>query len=142
MSSYSHQLRIVFSALCGLLVVLLCGLWVRSYSRNVTLPKLDGHTVFIARGNVAIDRAFVRTNRRIVDTVNFELDDGTGRFGVQGPTAAKATGILIPVWLLLLIPICGVVAPWISLRRFSLRTLLIAITLASAALGLVIWLSR
>ena len=115
---------------------MLFALWVRSYWRPVTVPKTSGHTVVVSRGKLQIDRGFVRTNRRIVDTVNFQLDDGTQRFGVQGPSEVMETGFAVPMVILLLLPVGGLVAPWLTYRRFSLLTLLIAITLVAVVLGL------
>jgi hypothetical protein len=49
--------------------------------------------------------------------------------------------VALPTWLPLAIIAGFVVLPWLtSVRRFSLRTLLIATTLVAVVLGLIVWL--
>jgi hypothetical protein len=50
------------------------------------------------------------------------------------------TELIIPYWLPCLATATLAIIPW--LRRFSLRTLLIAMTLIAVVLGLVIWAAR
>ena len=52
----------------------------------------------------------------------------------------------IPLWILVVTGSLFAAAPWIlplaRLRRFSLRTLLIATTLVAVVLGLIVWMTR
>ena len=81
-----RYLRIAFSVTCGIACVLLIAVWVRSYyGPAVVFPPWGGHKLVLSRGDLLIDRTWIRTSERIVDTVNYQLDDGLGRWGVPGP---------------------------------------------------------
>jgi hypothetical protein len=52
-------------------------------------------------------------------------------------------GVGMPYWAWLLLPAIAAGIPWMGhLRRFSLRTLLIATTLVALVLGLIVWAVR
>ena len=52
-------------------------------------------------------------------------------------------GLGMPYWTWLLLPATAAAIPWIGrLRRFSLRTLLIATTLIAVMLGAIVWFRR
>ena len=136
-----RNLRIAWSVLSAIAGLLVVGLWERSYSQPVMAPKLGGHTIAVVRGQLQVDKKLVRSSRHIVDTVNFQLDDGTQRFGVEGPTQVREAGLTVPLLIVLLLPTAGLVAPWLSIKQFSLRTLLIATTLVAVVLGLIVWLA-
>ena len=69
---------------------------------------------------------------------------GVGELGDSwsGAVAFKIVdgGFVVPHWFGVLLFAALAVVPWI--RRFSLRTLLIATTLVAVALGLIIWMSQ
>jgi len=68
----------------------------------------------------------------------------TPTFSVTASQTPSLTvyGLGMPYWAWLLLPATAAAIPWIGrLRRFSLRTLLIATTLVSVLLGLIFWLS-
>jgi hypothetical protein len=90
------------------------------------------------KGKLEIDRSFVRTNRHIFDSVNFQLDDGTQRFGVQGPAEVRMGGIVVPIATLLMFPAGGILASWIVRKQFSLRMLLVAMTLVAVVLAVTV----
>jgi hypothetical protein len=149
-----RKLRIAWSVTWGIVAVLLCVLWVRSYrngemlyiplrtSESVRLRTTQGH-VYYARQPVdpgsqsnfhftpnSRDRYFaaVMPNKK----------------GILGSWFANSKFAMIPLWFPTVI--AGVLAfaswtPQFSLR-FSLRTLLIAATLVAVILPLIIWLSR
>jgi hypothetical protein len=50
----------------------------------------------------------------------------------------QGTGLWFPVWCPVILSVTAAAATWI--RRFSLRTLLIATTLVAMVMGLVVWL--
>jgi hypothetical protein len=138
MPQYGRYLRIGWTVLCATMAVLIVILWVWSYRRPVALPKVSRHALVATKGKLEIDRGIVRTNRRIFDSVNFQLDDGTQRFGVPGPAEMMATGFVVPFATVLMFPICGIIASWIVRKQFSLRTLLVAMTLVAVVLAVTV----
>jgi hypothetical protein len=57
--------------------------------------------------------------------------------GIQADYNGKGSVVYMPYWLLAVLTGALAVAPWIKLsKRFSLRTLLIGITLAAVVLGI------
>ena len=65
------------------------------------------------------------------------------RVDVLGAATATLNGAgpIVPYWLLVLLASACAVIPWIR-KRFSLRTLLIATTVAAVLLGIILWMSR
>jgi hypothetical protein len=55
--------------------------------------------------------------------------------------SARETLVKVPIWFLILCLAGFGFLPWIR-RRYSLRTLLIGMTVAAIGLGLVVYLSR
>jgi hypothetical protein len=146
-----RKLRIAWSVACGILCVLLIVLWVRSYQACEIVFKLDASNRVTTFGSNSGTIYFV------------SMDQPTmGRYGPQ-PTpdgwklaSAEATEVpriiewefssgkdfvRVPHWLLVVSCLAIGFVPWIR-RRYSLRTLLIAITLISFLLGLTIWILR
>jgi hypothetical protein len=140
-----RKLRIAWSVTCGIACVLLIVLWVRSYY----------HTDRIWRINSVFDTGFELAGGTAGGTLSFwQRTDvaGANRFpwhhDVSGPVTiihpvvytneGEVLAIIIPIWLpLIVIAPLGALS-WV--RRFSLRTLLIATTLIALVLGLVVWL--
>jgi hypothetical protein len=131
--------------------VLLMALWVRSYQACDIVFKLDARNRVTTFGSNSGTIYFVSMNQPTM-----------GRYGPQPAPdgwklhSSEATEVprifawefssgqnfvRVPHWLLVVscLTICFVA--WIR-RRFSLRTLLIAITLISFLLGLMIWILR
>jgi hypothetical protein len=52
----------------------------------------------------------------------------------------SASVVVIPTWMVFLLFVTLGAAPWIHWSRYSLRTLLITITLVAIGLGLIVWL--
>jgi hypothetical protein len=66
------------------------------------------------------------------------LPDGTSVMVFGAATATlQGTGPIIPYWFLVLLTCACAAAPWIR-KRFSLRTLLITVTLVAVGLGLIV----
>jgi hypothetical protein len=151
----------------GLLAVLLCVLWARSYwwIDQLVYPistvncfgltsvqgQLDlGMSVF------PLDGGWIRLDVKDLD--NPPMNVSIFSFSASGPGKQKVFPRLqfhrnldpnliyefvLPYWLLVLISGFVCAAPQITWsKRFSLRTLLIATTLVAVGLGLVVWASR
>jgi hypothetical protein len=155
-----RKLRIAFSITCGIACVLLVVLWIRSYRscdllrRNILGARLE---VIAVEGRLKITRTGPQPNWIIgplPSTLNYQLDQPEAETLVRhirgfanswgfGIERGKISAILVPYWFPVIIT--GVVAglPWLGIaRRFSLRTLLIAMTLIGLILGLIIITTR
>src|SRR5262245_26727271 len=130
-----RKLRIAWSAAWGLVAVLMCVLWVRSYwyeSGVIHVESRDFTCVFVKEGSV-----WCRTDTG---------DEGSDRFlafdapidpmnwAIQTRARTVKCGC---VWWGVIVASALSVAPWLHFR-FSLRTLLIATTLVAMGLGVVI----
>lgn len=149
---------IAFSAVSGVVCLLLICFWVRSYwwDDHVDGPWDASQRIRLSSCEGWLTAAWLR-NRRLpvpwrVRSDNLQeryegyekfLKDsrGTGtihhripKFGFHGAL------FQLPYWFVTTIAATSLLLPWLP-YRFSLRTLLIAITLVAAFLGLVVWLS-
>ena len=153
-----RKLRIAFSAACGILCLLLIVLWVRSittydYAQGTVFPQLapNGklratHLTIHSYGNVlsviwATDSTATkfppwrygsrptRTLRESWKLTYLPHDGNLGGMQLQSP-----------YWLLVVAIGVFAASPWIPIRRrFSLRTLLIGMTVVAVLLGSVVW---
>ena len=155
MSKPLRYLRIAFSAMCLIVAVLVCVLWVRSYMTvdfflqnkaspfRITASSHSGRIViWIGESRGALNAAWRSMPIERVKTLSSATlwftvysrksasSSGIGRVGVQSPHwfAAIAAGALGSL-------------PWIHLR-YSLRTLLIATTLVAVVLGAIVYAAR
>lgn len=148
-----RKLRIVWAAISGIALVLLCVLWIRSYnttrSRDVVSRQISSNyslAVASESGSIFIG-AYLTQDYFTGPWQLFHAADGSwgGRRNVLKwfhqavtPNSAK---VLVPYWFpVLLCGLSGIASsfPWLR-YRFSLRTLLMATTLIAVALGLVEW---
>jgi len=136
MPRYLRYLRIAFSCTCGIAVVLLVVLWVRSYWYvDVLCIKISSSRIVAAqtlRGTLALD--------------DLPSMPGTNwwwlGYGAVAPSLRfDSSSFLVPLWSLNIVSIVLATAPWLP-WRFSLRTLLIATTLIALSLGLIIATTR
>jgi hypothetical protein len=155
-------LRIAWSVACGVVCLLLVALWMRSYWYWDMVAKGWGTTplqvvLFSSQSGALVihyedarggfPNQFVRWKVTTIPSpgANF-LPIG----GIEGSYAGSfyshgATGFLlaIPYWFQIPLIIAIGVAPWIRLRqRFSLRALLIGMTIFALGLGLVVYSLR
>ncbi len=144
-----RKLRIAWSVAWGIVAVLLVVLWVRSYSLGeylyIPFGNAQGVWVRTARGHIIYKREAVdhqiawqfypHSSEWYLQMLlprdsgifgNWSLDSHTATIPLYFPSLAAAILAAIP-WLL-------------TVRRFSLRTLLIATTLVAVGLGLIMWL--
>jgi hypothetical protein len=143
-----RNLRIAWSAGWGLLAVLLCVLWVRSYwlmdlvNIDVPSPYALQFESAIGRTSAAVyeseqgwdwHQLYPEFNQRILRALSAKP-----RFYLSPRKDAWIVGV--PHWFLLLIVFATGAVPWLP-YRFSLRTLLIATTLVAVVLGVIVWLA-
>ena len=149
-----RYLRIAFSAVCGIVCLLLCVLWLQSYRwlDGVSMPITTARTIAIWSGGGRVEFqmadyggpsgpsnpwSIVRVSRK-------EVQDYLKEAGIKSETryfGRTQFGFLLPSWLLVLVTITLATVSWIR-WRFSLRTLLIAMTFVAVALGLIVAFAR
>jgi hypothetical protein len=146
-----RKLRLAWSVLWGVVALLLCVLWVRSYwvsdiligneasgpSTHFVLEASGGYLGVSSEGlslsQIADWRLASRdTVRGVASRIPLRLTHE--RSGGQEVWAT-------PIWIVLLVVSAIAGVPWLRFR-FSLRTLLIATTLVAVVLGLIVWAAR
>jgi hypothetical protein len=143
-----RKLRITFSATCLIASVLLITLWVRSnhYIDTSCVPLLGSSQLSIRSYGGAVWLRIEQSNLswleqwRVQSKSFNDLSLLTG-FEVLPPRATfrvQSGGPVVPYWFL--VPtLAGLAAtPWLR-WRFSLRTLLIGMTVVAVLLGAVVW---
>ncbi len=148
---YLRYLRIAFSAVCGLAVVLLCVLWVRSYWWADILSYRDvGIPVWRYESNRGAVWFHYQSNgiTHLTKGWHFYSSKPDNRKPYAGVlefyythSPHMQTIVSLPIWSIVLTALIITPAPWLPFR-FSLRTLLIATTLLAATLGLIIATTR
>ena len=143
-----RYLRIAFSAFCGLAAIVLIVLWVRSYWQSDLLGIPIQKTYLGFRSDCGVLMAGVSENMNSpwlfsAETVADNEQD-TIEYGLLGFSYADyGTGcndLQLPYWFLVSMFTMCAALPWLTMTRFSLRTLLVATTLVCVVLGLVVWM--
>jgi hypothetical protein len=147
-----RKLRIAWSVGCGVLCLLMIALWVRSYWHAEMLSYWEGATVRWAfgceRGIVGFRRESSGLKPLSLDGFRFysirsnnnqPMPGFLGFAYIHSPN--NATIVCAPIWSIALAAAALAATVWHS-WRFSLRTLLVAMTLVAVALGLIFALSR
>jgi hypothetical protein len=148
-----RKLRIPFSAVCGIVCLLLIALWVRSYRwiDECTLAsrlelssfygRVDYQTLFPPYSfkhdwHYSCHSAPDYISNWGDSKLKIAMDQ---LFKFRRPTTSWPGSV--PHWFLVLLSATIASAPWVrQLKwRFSLRTLLIAMTLVAVLLGAVVW---
>jgi hypothetical protein len=168
MLRFLRYLRIAFSATCLIACVLLAVLWVRSYrsrdtvlanlwSRNFQANSMMGRLSFatLSQPMALGPKRWVFVSRPLTAAGSQQevrrprgsktSSSKTPPFSVSASrtTTRDVYGVGMPHWAWLLLPATAAAVPWILWRkRFSLRSLLIAITLVAVGLGLIVWGTR
>jgi hypothetical protein len=151
MRLYLHYLRIAWTALCAIIAVLLVLLWVRSYWWVDSLNLgLSGAAIGFQSNNGELclslhsDPGYLpETGLNSVSAEDFVRGPAVTFFGFGVANWDKlGKDFLFPHWFLILTLASLGILPWLPLKRFSLRTLLIATTLIAALLGLAVWSLR
>jgi hypothetical protein len=147
-----RKLRIAWSVTWGIAAVLLIALWVRSYRLNeVQVFKLYGIRFQVASllGRIDFGAASnaVSFRQPVTDGLRAIAHSRENRLGFeyyrQLPTGPGEylISFKMPDWFLLTIVTSLAAIPWAGVHcRFSLRSLLIGMTLVAALLGVGIWL--
>ena len=143
-----RRVRIAVSAFFAMVTVALVVLWVRSYWYvEQVLCTVDEHFIFIGSlpgvfgfsilAEESVDPWIIYrlpTREWLASGEGLWLEQSWGGFHISyihGPV------VMAPYWCWLLIPAMLTAMPWLHrLKRFSLRTIHIATTLAAVVLGL------
>jgi hypothetical protein len=147
-----RKLRIAFSATCGIICLLLIALWVRSYgtwdrcfrtgkNHGWQLNSMLGHVVLVVAEPPEEFIPFFFASLPTEDRFKGTFDKYVFGFYFGGRPSLE---LGFPFWFIVLIGVAITVAPWVHHLswRFSLRTLLIAITLVAVGLGLIVAFGR
>ena len=150
-----RKLRIAWSVAWGIIAVLLCVLWVRSYWWQEHFVRINSSNRYLTLGHCYGAMYLRAGDPKPSDLRAYPIRDKwyTYRSEAMPHRAEKfflkpkaqsgpqpgLRGIHLPHWVLVIL-CCAVSGfPWLS-TRFSLRTLLIATTLVAVVLGLIVWL--
>lgn len=143
-----RRLRIAFSATCAIACVLLIVLWVRSnqYIDSLWVPLLGSSQLTIRSYGGAVWLRIEQSNLswleewRVLSKSFNDLSLLTG-FEVLPPRATfrvQSGGPVVPYWFLVPTSAGLAATPWLR-WRFSLRTLLIGMTVVAVLLAAVFW---
>src|SRR4051794_12192170 len=147
-----RKLRIAWSVFSALACVLLIVLWVRSYYWVEAVRFMD-------TAKTRVLQCVSMPGRFAIGTINLPQPWSTFRMSAAEWKRDMANGqpevpsamlggwlnnqavaqLFIPYWMLTFLALFVGYVPWIS--RFTVRTLLIAMTLVAVVLGLAVWLS-
>jgi hypothetical protein len=150
-----RKLRIAFSVTCGIACVLLIVLWVRSYwweNRIMAGFCNRGFQASHVLGQLRLSSVNwpgsgfwpVISTRRTVETFRRDpvhAQDLPSRFGFDWKITKWGWRLCLPYWFVLFVTATSACAPWMR-WRFSIRALLIAMTLVAVALGAIVWLAQ
>jgi hypothetical protein len=152
-----RKLRIAFSILCSMLCLLLIGLWVRGYyyvDQLQFLGDLSYLSIRMERGQLVVSR-FSHPDQALVRSLQNELDQkqmwrshpskNARQMPVPGwrRKTPHQFEVVLPFWSLVLVTAAISCLAWIPWPRgFSLRTLLIGMTLAAVGLTAIVFAVR
>jgi hypothetical protein len=141
-----RKLRIAWSVVWGVVAVLLCVLWVRSYWRVDYIEK-ETSVIGWNAGSVRGEIAFSSWHTSSLDIPNWKYENYQPDYNEPLPKGGflfrvgnGALFVFAPHCSLVLVACIFAALPWVRFWRFSLRTLLIATTLVAVGLGLIVWL--
>jgi hypothetical protein len=148
-----RKLRIAWTVFCGIACALMIVLWIRSYwwmdsltfkspawQSGMQMNSIQSTTEIGIRDYGFDDNLFTVMHERIISRSEIQDDFGkvldTRWFHLLGGKGDIL--VIVPDWFLMLISIVFAAVPWLR-WRFSVRSLLIAITLVAVVLGLIVW---
>ena len=132
-----RKLRIAWSVAWGVVALLLCGLWVRSYYWFDFSGLIPGGALVSNNGSVVFTREMRVISHERDPSWNALLNGAS--YAHSEIEIVRLTSIVtIPFWAAILVVFSLGVAAWMPLR-FSLRTLLIATTLVAVVMGFATW---
>jgi hypothetical protein len=143
-----RYLRIAWSVGCGILCLLVIVLWVRTYSIAEGINYNKGQTyvrIFSQMGVVGLGYESSPSRSTFQNRAHFERlwyklrgEPYEHLTPFSWNRRPEGTLITVPVWCCESILVLLAALPWFRLR-FSLRTLLIAMTLAAIVLGAIVF---
>jgi hypothetical protein len=147
-----RKLRITWLVCCGILCLLLIALWARSYWWSDWIGRFDQTKLQTSIGSSGGDLICARVDWSserggLVAPHGWQYDANKITFPTKSHWMnwSNNTGpgfrFAISHWLVIPLFAALAAAPWLP-WRFSLRTLLIAITVFALLLGFVIWIAR
>jgi hypothetical protein len=150
-----RNFHIAWSVAWGVVAVLLVVLWIRSYwwfdwlDAAIT-PGHSGIGVQSAFGKFrvlmfydSVDPIWWSWNAsKLEGFVARSAAEVIGKSKLFDTSVRGAFVVTVPQWLGVFAVTLIAALPWLPLKRFSLRTLLIATTLFALVLGLIVWMSR
>jgi hypothetical protein len=145
-----RKLRIAWSVAWGIVAMLLCVLWVRSYSRldfcKIPIGSLHFHTI---KGKAIFFTLPQRPDFKVGtvpmkyvahhDVLNSPYSGWSTPTGFTISEEKPAPHFQLPFFIPTIVALFAGTLLWLPCR-FSLRTLLIATTLVAVVLGLIVWL--
>ena len=145
-----RKLRIAWSVGCGIVCLLLIMLWARSYgtwdrcfrtgkNHGWQFNSMVGHVVLVVAAPPKKFIPFFIESLPTEDRFKGDFDKYVLGF-YFGRTPSVELGV--PFWFIVLISLAITAAPWIRRWQFSLRTLVIAITLLAVVLGMAVYAAK
>jgi hypothetical protein len=147
-----RKLRIVWSVSWGIVAVLLVALWVRSFNREESV------WIYTPRGGVTLCNIYGKAILKVAIRAGAVPNVVTGMQSSINPQpelsfygmefyagfllrrGSNNFDLFIPYWFLTLLSLSIAPLAWLH-RRFSLRTLLIVMTLLAVVFGLAVWMT-
>jgi hypothetical protein len=145
-SCYLRYLRIAFSAFCGLACVLLVVLWVRSYSVNDGLYRGQSQVIgIVSYGGVVEFGRFDNQVPKVKLSKGWNVfsdrvhpdDELEMTYYIRRAEWPFGECLIVPYWIPVLSAAMIAAAPWFR-WRFSLRTLLVAMTVVAVVIGVIV----
>jgi hypothetical protein len=138
-----RYLRITWTAICGIACILLCVLWVRSY-QFIDVSGISRHALVSMSGKLFVVESIEFYVQMDLSAPNVALRNHF--WGSSLPISGVSLELVgksltVPYWSTVAVMCLISAVPWLP-WRFSLRTLLIAITLVALVLGIIVWLVR
>jgi hypothetical protein len=144
-----RKLRIAWSVTCGVAAALIVVLWVISRSRYSGIEGHVGKQSFSVVSSLGQINIHLFTTKA-VGSLSWRFTDSAvvagevvmpDHWGFQLYPNKAGLGVFVKYWVLVLMAGIAAAGPWIR-WRFSLRTLLIVMTLIAVVLGLFIYFSH
>jgi hypothetical protein len=144
-----RKLRIAWSVAWGLVAVLLCVLWVRSYSywdglhagHQSIIDSWDGRVWVICKIRNSNFGWLSQTTERQLRLTEMTAEELHAWPHFKFALVNGRPAICLPHCLIVVLGVTLAALPWLR-PRFSLRTLLIATTLVAVVLCIIVWMSR
>jgi hypothetical protein len=139
-----RKLRIAWSVGWGILCVLLIMLWLRSYWQRweqLSFVSYNGRGWYIASSPGAVTLTTALYNPAEPGEWRMHSAWEPGFLGFNKFTYRSSISLRVPFWFICVGLFACTAIPWLH-WRFSLRTLLIATTLAAVCLGLLVMMLR